>query len=416
MRRYKFQWVIPHSSLSCFLWNTVPRLLYIISTHTLDTSAFRIQRVESAADCQDHIVRFIPTFAVAGEPVVLKCPPFRYGHTDPLDLSLNFTWYKNGSTTPIPSEKVGNRIWSQGDALWFLPAFLDDSGEYICSQRNSSDCTDVSLHLIIVEKSAALSISYPQKAFVQSSGHVVCPALENFVQKDTGYKLRWYKDSTLLNTDNEKFVALTGTNYLIINSVSLDDSGYYTCQLTFDHETGQYNITRTIQLKTLVGQKKKSRPVIVSPNQKIVPAVLGSRLTIPCKVFVGASDRTYADVWWLANQTHVQSVYKKGRVTEGEPQKLIENNDNYIEVPLIFDPVKEVDFNTDFTCVAWNSLGHQVQATQVKPEERPLSWHLAVTPLALAAVIVGAVYIYKCWKNRQLRPKQQNILYSIAAH
>ena len=49
-------------------------------------------------------------------------------------------------------------------------------------------------------------------------------------------------------------------------------------------------------------------------------------------------------------------------------RKLIENNDNYIEVPLIFDPVKEVDFNTDFTCVAWNSLGHQVQATQVKPE------------------------------------------------
>lgn len=49
-------------------------------------------------------------------------------------------------------------------------------------------------------------------------------------------------------------------------------------------------------------------------------------------------------------------------------RELIENNDNYIEVPLIFDPVKEVDFSTDFTCIARNSLGHQVQATQVKPE------------------------------------------------
>ncbi|KAJ7319717.1 hypothetical protein JRQ81_019228, partial [Phrynocephalus forsythii] len=393
-----FQWVISRFSLSWFLWNTVPRLLYIFTANTLDASAFRIQHVKSAADCQDHTVHFMPTFAVAGEPVVLKCPPFKYQHTDSLGLPFNFTWYKNGSTTPIPSEKRETRIWFQGDALWFLPAILEDSGEYICSQRNSSYCTEASLHLIIVKKSAARNISYPQKAFILRSGHVVCPAIENFVQKDTDYKLRWYKDSTVLDRDNKKFVALTGTDYLIINSVSLDDSGYYTCQLTFDHETGQYNITRTIELQIL-GQKKKSRPVIVSSNQKIVPAVLGSRLTIPCKVFVGASDHTNADVWWLANQTHVQRVYETGRVTEGQPQKFLENNDNYIEVPLIFDPVKEEDFSTDFTCVAWNGLGRQAQATQVKPEERPLSWHLALIPVALAVVIVGAVCMYKCWNK-----------------
>ncbi|KAH0624590.1 hypothetical protein JD844_032232 [Phrynosoma platyrhinos] len=388
----------------------VPRLLYIFSANALDTSGFRIQPVKSSGEncnnhdqipdnCQDHAIHFIQTFALAGEPVVLNCPPFRYKHMDASSLLFNLTWHRNGSTEMIPSESRGNRIWSHGDALWFLPASLEDSGEYICTQRNSTYCSDVSLHLIIVNKSAAQYISYPQKAFALSSGHLVCPVLEEFIQQDTEYELRWYKDSTLLNIDNKKFKARKGTDYLTILSVSMDDSGFYTCQMTFEHETVKYNITRTIQLQIL-GQKKKSIPVIVYPTQKITLAVLGSPLTIPCKVFVGANSHTYTDVWWLANKSYIGTMYKQGRVTEGESQKFVENDNNYIEVPLIFNSVKEMDFNTDFMCVAQNRLGHQVQATQVKPEDRPLSWYVAVIPVALAAVIVGGVCMYRCWRQR----------------
>ncbi|XP_042312353.1 interleukin-1 receptor type 2 isoform X2 [Sceloporus undulatus] len=357
--------------------------------------------MKSSDNCQDHTIHFIWTFAMTGEPVVLNCPPFRYKHMDASGLLFNLTWYKNGSTEMISSESRGNRIWSHGDALWFLPASLEDSGEYICTQRNSTYCSDVSLHLIIVNKSAAQDISYPQKAFESSSGHLVCPDLEDFIQ-DTEYELRWYKDSTLLNIDNKKFKTTKGTNYLTILSVSMDDSGFYTCQMTFEHETVKYNITRTIQLQIL-GQKKKSIPMIVYPTQKVTLAVLDSRLTIPCKVFVGANSHTYTDVWWLANKSYIGTMYKQGRVTEGEPLKFLENDNNYVEVPLIFDSVKEMDFNTDFTCVAQNRLGHQVQATQVKPEDRPLSWYVAVIPVALAAAVVGGVCMYRCWRQRYAR-------------
>ena len=49
-------------------------------------------------------------------------------------------------------------------------------------------------------------------------------------------------------------------------------------------------------------------------------AVTGSRLTIPCKVFLGAGIHTTTLLWWTANNTFIEDAYHGGRVTEGERQ------------------------------------------------------------------------------------------------
>lgn len=46
----------------------------------------------------------------------------------------------------------------------------------------------------------------------------------------------------------------------------------------------------------------------------------GSKMTLPCKVFVGLSSHFQTDVEWLANDTRVDVVYKQSRVKEGERQ------------------------------------------------------------------------------------------------
>ncbi|XP_009981711.1 PREDICTED: interleukin-1 receptor type 2-like, partial [Tauraco erythrolophus] len=127
---------------------------------------------------------------------------------------------------------------------------------------------------------------------------------------------------------------------------------------------------------------------------------LGSKMTLPCKVFVGLSSHVHTDVEWLANDTAVDVVYKQSRVTEGERQEIIENGENFIEVPLIFDSVEEVDFYTDFTCLAQNRYGYQVLPTRVKQEAVGLSWSIAVIPVALTCVIVAGIFIHKCWTRR----------------
>ncbi|XP_077199668.1 interleukin-1 receptor type 2 isoform X2 [Paroedura picta] len=401
MQRFRLQYVIPQLSPSCLLWN-VPLVLYILSAHPTGTLAFRIQRVQSADNCQDHTTHFRPTFALAGEPLILQCPPFQYKNTDSSNPALNLSWYKNDSTTLMPAGSGEKRILSRDDMLWFLPASLQDSGEYICTRRNSSYCADVSLYVQVFDQSAAREICFPQKAFTRSPGKVVCPNLEGFVQKDASYELKWYKASTPLNTDNEKFTASKGTDYLSIRSVTSDDAGYYTCQLTVEHETTQYNVTRTVQLQIL-DTVRKSEPVILYPTERITPAAIGSRLIIPCKVFIAASNEFYTDVWWQANNTYIDLVYRKGRVTEGERQERVENDNTYVEVPLIFYYIQEEDFNTDFKCVATNTRGHQVITTQVKREEPGLPWYFSAIPVALAFLVVAGVCIHKCWKQRSAR-------------
>uniref|UniRef100_A0A8C0FLV3 Ig-like domain-containing protein n=1 Tax=Bubo bubo TaxID=30461 RepID=A0A8C0FLV3_BUBBB len=316
-------------------------------------------------NCSDHTVFFKHYYELHGEPVVLKCPSPRYKHLDFSALTPNITWYKNGSKTMISGKDEDPRIWAKGDALWFFPAMLEDSGVYICTRRNSSYCAEVAIHLTVVEKRAAREIAYLQILFTFTSGKIVCPELWDFTPNRTSLELKWYKDALPLEDDNEKFVKLKGSTSLIMTSVLPTDAGYYTCKMSFPFEGVMYEVTRTIQLETV---EKIITPIIVYPTQKTTSAALGSKMTLPCKVFVGLSSHIHTDVEWLANDTIIDVVYKQSRVTEGERQEIVENGENFIEVPLIFDSVEEVDFYTDFTCLAQNRYGYQVLPTRVKQE------------------------------------------------
>ncbi|NWZ44374.1 IL1R2 protein, partial [Brachypodius atriceps] len=331
-------------------------------------------------------------YELHGEPVVLKCPSPRHKHLDFSALTSNITWHKNGSNTMISGRDEDSRIWAKGNALWFLPVMLEDSGVYICTKsRNSSYCTEVSIHLTVVEKIAAREIAYRQVLFTFTAGKIVCPDLWDFTPNRTSLELKWYKDALPLEDDNERFIFLKGSASLIMTSVLPTDAGYYTCKMSFPFESVVYEITRTIQLKTV------GRVVLhVYLNCfSIFLFLTGSKMTLPCKVFVGLSSHFQTDVEWLANDTSIDVVYKQSRVTEGERQEIVENGENFIEVPLIFDSVEEVDFYTDFTCLAQNRYGYQVLPTRVKQEAVGLSWYIAMIPVALACVILGGICMHK---------------------
>ncbi|NXV19100.1 IL1R2 protein, partial [Cepphus grylle] len=343
-------------------------------------------------------------YELHGEPVVLKCPSPRYKHLDFSTLTPNITWYKNGSKTIISGRDEDPRIWAKGDALWFLPAMLEDSGVYVCTRRNSSYCAEVSIHLTVVEKTAAREIAYLQVLFTFTSGKIVCPDLWDFTPNRTSLELKWYKDALPLEDANEKFVILKGSTALIMTPVLPTDAGYYTCKMSFPHEDAMYEITRTIRLETvglpnwrvLLPRSRGSKAIWgLTSVLTVVVLDVCSKMTLPCKVFVGLSSHFHTDVEWLANDTAVDVVYKQSRVTEGERQEIVENGENFIEVPLIFDSVEEVDFYTDFTCLAQNRYGYQVLPTRVKQEAVGLSWYIAVIPVALAGVILGGICIHK---------------------
>ncbi|XP_004753108.1 interleukin-1 receptor type 2 [Mustela nigripes] len=390
----------PEISISCVL-QKLPEMMFILYTLIMSVSAFTIQPEEhtvAAENCRFLGKHFKTDFRVEGEPVVLRCPQMQLWLWTSVSPHVNVTWRKNDSAPTVRGEEE-TRMWIQDGALWILPALQEDSGTYICTVGNASYCDEMSIELKVFEKTEASLpfISYPQILTLSTSGSLVCPELSEFTHNKMDMKIHWYKDSVLLDQDNEKFLSVKGTSRLLIYNVSVEDAGYYSCAITFTHEGMLYNVTRNIELR--VNKKEEETiPVIISPHQTIL-ASLGSRLRIPCKVFLGAGTQSTTMLWWMANNTRIENAYQGGRVAEGQRQEYSENNENYIEVPLIFDPVIREDLNTDFKCLVRNRLSFQTLRTTVK-EAATFSWGTILAPLSLVCLVLVGIWMHRRCKHR----------------
>ncbi|XP_059514851.1 interleukin-1 receptor type 2 isoform X2 [Myotis daubentonii] len=368
----------PQSRSPWDLW-TLLEMMLTLYLLMMGVSAFTIQpeeRTVAAGSCQDRGKHFKTSLKVEGEPVVLRCPQARYWLGATASPRGTVTWRKSGSAGPAPGED--GRVWVQDGDLWILPAQQGDSGTYLCTVRNASYCDQMALDLRVLENTDASlpAVSYPQVLTVAASGSLVCPELSEFTQNKTDLKIQWYKDSVLLDRDSERFLSVRGTTRLLIRDVSVEDAGRYSCVLAFAHRGTRYNVTRNISLR-----------------------VHSSRLTVPCKVFLGGGAHSTTLLWWMANATGIDAAYQAGRVREGPRLEYSENNANYIEVPLIFDPVIREDLTTDFKCVVHNTLSFQMLHTTVK-EAATFSWGIALAPLSLVFLVLGGIWMRRRHRHR----------------
>ncbi|XP_040849802.1 interleukin-1 receptor type 2 isoform X1 [Ochotona curzoniae] len=383
---------------ACCVFQELPGTMFILYTLITGVSALTLQAEEHAGPCRFRGKHFKMQFRLEGEPVVLRCPQTWSWDGVSVDPHSNLTWRRNSSAQMVPGE--GARMWVKDGTLWLLPALQGDSDTYICTVRNASYCDEMSIELRVFENTEVSLpfVSYPQILTSATSGSLVCPDLREFTRNKTDMLIRWYKDSALLGQDDEKFLSVMGTPYLVIHDVSMEDAGYYMCALTFSHEGRQYNVTRNIELR-VKQRREETVPVIISPLQTI-SAALGSRLTIPCKVFLGAGTPLNTMLWWMANDTEVNSAYQGGRVTEGPRQEYSENNENYIEMPLVFNPVAREDLDTDFKCMVLNTQSLQTLHATVREASSSFSWGIALAPLTLFFLVLGGICLHKRGKRR----------------
>lgn len=348
-------------------------------------------------NCQFRGREFKSELRLEGEPVVLRCP--LAPHSDISSSSHSFlTWSKLDSSQLIPRDEP--RMWVKGNILWILPAVQQDSGTYICTFRNASHCEQMSVELKVFKNTEASlpHVSYLQISALSTTGLLVCPDLKEFISSNADGKIQWYKGAILLDKGNKEFLSAGDPTRLLISNTSMDDAGYYRCVMTFTYNGQEYNITRNIELR-VKGTTTEPIPVIISPLETI-PASLGSRLIVPCKVFLGTGTSSNTIVWWLANSTFISAAYPRGRVTEGLHHQYSENDENYVEVSLIFDPVTREDLHTDFKCVASNPRSSQSLHTTVKEVSSTFSWSIALAPLSLIILVVGAIWMRRRCKRR----------------
>ncbi|XP_036613380.1 interleukin-1 receptor type 2 [Trichosurus vulpecula] len=397
MQKHRFLGTGPQIAVSCL--QKLLGFFFFFCALAVNVSASSIQPKRSTENCQ-YLGEDFERLKVEGEPVILKTGFSKLHNTGSFSLHYNLSCHKNDSEKTILGSSKSGRAWVNNDDLWILPASPEDTGTYICTFRNESYCATKSFKLKVFKKTEASLqyISYRQRQVpTTGSRYLVCPEIDDFIKDRNNMEIKWYKDSVLLDQSNKKFSILKGTTYCLINNVSLDSSGYYTCELPFVYEGVKYNVTRHIEL-LVIKKKEETMPVIIGPNKTMLTS-LGSKLIIPCKASFGLGSRSTTLLWWTANNSFVHDVYKEGRVKVGELREYSENNKGYIEVPLIFNSVEKKDLNTKFVCTAQNRLGYQTLQASVK-EEPTFSWGIAVAPLSLIFLVFVGIWIHRRWKQR----------------
>uniref|UniRef100_A0A8B9PK56 Interleukin 1 receptor type 1 n=1 Tax=Apteryx owenii TaxID=8824 RepID=A0A8B9PK56_APTOW len=163
----------------------------------------------------------------------------------------NLTWYKVGNQTSVPRDKL-SRIHQQKSLIWFLPAMLEDSGDYEClcyiNCRNLTSCSKMYTKVTVFERVDGLCLNekfaVEELIFTLSPGRIVCPHLDYFRDEKNTLPVRWYKDCQLL--EGKRFSSFNRD--LVIFNVTLHDKGNYTCKTSYTYNGKQYNISRDIIL------------------------------------------------------------------------------------------------------------------------------------------------------------------------
>ncbi|NWQ65926.1 ILRL2 protein, partial [Neopipo cinnamomea] len=297
--------------------------------------------------CEAYDVMLGQVLVPDGQPLAINCSPEKSLKSGNYDL----TWYKVGNQTAVPRDKL-SRVHQQKNLIWFLPAILEDSGDYECVIRNLTSCKKMCTKVTIFEKIDGLCLNekfaVEEVIFTSSSAKVVCPHLDYFRNEKDIQPVRWYKDCQLL--EGKRF-AFSNSDLIIFNA-TVHDQGNYTCETTCNYNGKQYNISRDVSLIVEVSQPKKP-PEISYPRNNSIEVELGSQVTVDCNT-TGADGY---EVFWTGNGVYIDVFYMSRIFASPYEEETSNDGRPMHSVKLIISEVNSEDYEQPFVCQASNAFG-----------------------------------------------------------
>ncbi|XP_050778147.1 interleukin-1 receptor-like 2 isoform X2 [Gopherus flavomarginatus] len=320
-----------------------------------------------AEECQVHDVLHSQNLisVLVGEPLTIDCLLHKILALQHMNYSL--TWYKSGRKMPVTQVKL-SRIHQHENLLWFMPALLEDSGSYECVMWNLTSCNKIYFSITVFKNTAGLCFNgdflYAQEISASSNEKIVCPHLDYFRDEKNTLPIHWYKECNLI--DNERF--LSWDDDLIINSANVNDSGNYSCKMTYTYMEKEYNISRNIYV-----------------------TVIGSNVIVDCNV--SSSKDNSIGISWRVNNTLVNFLFM-GRVQEGNQEDSFPDGYLFSTVTLNITEVKQEDYGHQFVCHA----GEVAAYIALRQPVRNFLGYLIGGLIAPMFVIIVAILIYKYFK------------------
>ncbi|NWZ44106.1 IL1R1 protein, partial [Brachypodius atriceps] len=341
----------------------------------------------SLEKCEAYDVMLKQSLVPNGQPLAIKCS---------LEKSLksgdyNLTWYKVGNQTAVPRDKL-SRVHQQKNLIWFLPAMLEDSGDYECIIRTLTSCKKMSIKVTVFERIDGLCLNekfaVEEVIYTSSSAKVVCPHLDYFRKEKNIQPVRWYKDCQLL--EGKRF-ALSNSDLIIFN-VTVHDRGNYTCETTYTYNGKQYNISRDISLIVGVTPPKKP-PEITYPRNNSIEVELGSQVIVDCNT-TGADGFEQCHLWSLALVMLVHlfpecHILLEETSYDGRPM---------LSVKLIISEVSSEDYEQPFVCQASNAFGQVASYIILKHRVPDIRRWLTAGLVSLLILTLISLIIYNIFK------------------
>ncbi|XP_065533801.1 interleukin-1 receptor type 1-like isoform X4 [Lathamus discolor] len=207
-----------------------------------------------------------------------------------LQSDYSLTWYKNGSSTPVTTERWA-RIHQREDLLWFIPATLEDSGLYECNVRSLNYSKKKTINLAVFKNDNRLCFNgkmrFEQKVTSRNTGKIICPDLEHFKDEDNNQpEVHWYKECKPGFLEDKRLLLAEGGNAVLIHNVTVQDRGNYTCRMVYTYMGKQYNVSRTMSLE-VKERPLQMRPKFIYPKNNTIEVELGSHVVMECNVSSG---------------------------------------------------------------------------------------------------------------------------------
>ncbi|XP_062861478.1 interleukin-1 receptor type 1 [Trichomycterus rosablanca] len=268
-----------------------------------------------------------PVQAIQGEAWRLPCPNLQCSKVTNHSV---ISWFKNQSDGlwPITTEE-SSRIHYHGAVLYFLPLTLNDTGRYITRWFDDDECDDYETDIVVYEE------FHPDQLYGNFKERTGFVPLDCTMCNNQKKRVTWYKDFLPISKESEKI-------QVFLNSKK--DEGIYTCLCEWEHNNQSYNSSMSFKLQ-IKESTVRFLPTIQYPiNNSVKLTDLGSQVKLNCLVFFGLNVQDYCYVYWVRNNTKLDSEHGYSSHTSKE-------NDEFRST-LTINKVSDVDLQSEFCCRA----------------------------------------------------------------